>query len=319
MGDAAITDYRLGCSSEQERRPKLRAPALRVEDERALQRVVAFDVEVDTELFVLRAVTWRLANEYRRAGDGREYGIGQCRGRAAGALVRFELGVTGLAELDRPLSTLDVERDGHVLDGHNLGDELHQLADRPAQLTGVDVEDRLFLLRRYLLVEIHGGAPVAFENVARHMRNHRDRPCRHVDVVDRAAFVETPGDERVAGAEVRILADPAGAQHATIADFEQASFEVIAHGCLRHVVRDAGPRPAIGGWLSYAHTHGISIWNIRDPIGVPRRAARPADAPEAAPSRPRRAPARAQAGRTRTASPSPRPNAGPDRSWRASA
>ena len=43
-----------------------------------------------------------------------------------------------------------------------------------------------------------------------------------------------PGDDRVAGAEIGILADPARAQHSTIADFEQTTFQVVAH-CFLHV------------------------------------------------------------------------------------
>jgi len=49
-----------------------------------------------------------------------------------------------------------------------------------------------------------------------------------VDAVDRT-LVEMPGNNCVAGAEVGILADPAWAQHAAIADFEQPSFQMISH------------------------------------------------------------------------------------------
>jgi hypothetical protein len=50
----------------------------------------------------------------------------------------------------------------------------------------------------------------------------------NVDAVDRA-FVEMPGNDGVASAEIRIFADPAWAQHATVADFEQPSFKMISH------------------------------------------------------------------------------------------
>jgi hypothetical protein len=53
-----------------------------------------------------------------------------------------------------------------------------------------------------------------------------------VDVVD-STFVEMPGNDGVAGAEIRIFADPARAQHATVADFEQPSFKMIGHVFLR--------------------------------------------------------------------------------------
>src|SRR5690606_61376 len=67
------------------------------------------------------------------------------------------------------------------------------------------------------------------QDVARNMRDHRDGPAGDIDAVDRA-LVEVPGDDRVAGAEIRILANPARAQHAAVAHFEQASLEVIGHG-----------------------------------------------------------------------------------------
>jgi hypothetical protein len=50
-----------------------------------------------------------------------------------------------------------------------------------------------------------------------------------VDAIDRA-LVEVPGNDGVTGAEVRILADPARAQHPTVADLEQSSFQMIGHG-----------------------------------------------------------------------------------------
>jgi hypothetical protein len=42
-----------------------------------------------------------------------------------------------------------------------------------------------------------------------------------------------PGNDSVTGAEIRIFADPARAEHATVANFEQPSFEMIGHVFLR--------------------------------------------------------------------------------------
>jgi hypothetical protein len=164
-------------------------------------------------------------------GTGREHRIGQRRRLAGGAGVRLELGGAGGAELDRPAAALHGERDRHLLDGDHFADELREICDGPALLARVHGEQRGLLRGRDPLVEIDGGLPVALQDVARHVRDHRDRPVGHVHAVDRA-LVEMPRDDGVAGAEIGILADPAGAQHAAIADFEQPPFEVITHGCL---------------------------------------------------------------------------------------
>ena len=73
----------------------------------------------------------------------------------------------------------------------------------------------------------------------RHFSRHRylsglnwKAPAADVDAVDRA-LVDAPRDDRVAGAVVGILADPARAQDAAVADLEKTTFQVIAHGTLR--------------------------------------------------------------------------------------
>jgi hypothetical protein len=206
----------------------MRGVDIALEHERALQRVVALDVEVDADLGVLRLVTRRLAHEHGRSGNRREHGVRQCRGVAGRARVRLELRIPGLAELERASAALHRKRDGHLLDRHDLADELRQVGDGPALLAGVDGEQRVLLLLGYLVVEVDGGGPVALQDVARDVSDHRDRSARHVDAVDRS-LVEMPGDDGVAGAVVRILSDPARAQHAAVANLQQASFEVIRH------------------------------------------------------------------------------------------
>ena len=78
-------------------------PALGVEHEHALQRVVTGELEVDAERRILGAVARRLADEHRRARHGREDRVGE-RGAGAGrALVRLELRVGLVAKLDGAL------------------------------------------------------------------------------------------------------------------------------------------------------------------------------------------------------------------------
>ena len=229
--------------------------------------------------------------------------------------VRLELGVAGVAELDRPAAAFDGEGDWHLLHRDDLADQLHELGDRAAQLARVDAEDRLLLLRRHLVVEVDRRPPVALQDVAWHVRDHCDRPAGHVDAIDRA-LVETPGDDRVAGAVVGILADPARAEHTAIADFEQASFEVIRHECPPCDVGDApvenrpaSPLPRIADATpTRAAMPYASVRNPRPATGGRRPAGSIGGARGAAPSRARRARARSRAARRRTASPSRRPS-----------
>src|SRR5258706_11385845 len=67
-----------------------RARRSAIEGERALESVVILHVEIDAELLVLRAVARRLADEYRRAGNGRKHRVGERRGVAGRALIRLE-------------------------------------------------------------------------------------------------------------------------------------------------------------------------------------------------------------------------------------
>jgi hypothetical protein len=60
------------------------------------------------------------------------------------------------------------------------------------------------------------------------MGDGRDGIVGHIDAVDRS-LVYVPRDNGVAGTVVRVLADPAGAKHLTVANFEQTTFQVITH------------------------------------------------------------------------------------------
>src|SRR5262249_26226766 len=121
----------------------------------------------------------------------------------------------------------------------DLADQLHELADGATGLARVHLEDRRFLLRRDSLVEIDRGSPVAFQDVARHARDQRNRAVGNVDPIDRS-LVEAPGDDRVAGPEVGVRPDQARAKNAAVAHFEQATFEVISHKCLLGISKRKG-------------------------------------------------------------------------------
>src|SRR5579864_2943714 len=71
-----------------------------VEHERALQRVVALQIDIDAERRLLGDVARRFSDVDRRAGHGGEDRIGQRRVDAGRALIGLELGVLIVAYLD---------------------------------------------------------------------------------------------------------------------------------------------------------------------------------------------------------------------------
>src|SRR5436189_3422162 len=84
--------------------PALPAVALTgsgVENEGALQRVLAAQLEVVAERRMLRAVDRRLANEDRRAGHRREDRVAEHRRRAVRPLIGFEFGMADIADGQR--------------------------------------------------------------------------------------------------------------------------------------------------------------------------------------------------------------------------
>ncbi len=178
---------------------------------------------------ILRPVFDRFADEHRRARYRRKDRIGQCRRLPGRALIRHELGVAAIPDFDHALAAFDGEPDRHLLDRHHFADELDEIADRAAELAGVDGQDGVLLRRRDAIVEINRRPPVALKDVAGHVGDHRDRAIGHIDAVDRS-LVEMPRDDRVAGLEIGILADPARTQYPTVANFEQTAFELITHG-----------------------------------------------------------------------------------------
>src|SRR5215831_9053910 len=72
---------------------------LSVEHERALQRVVALEIDVDAERRLLRDVARRFSDKNRCAGHCRKDRIGQCGIDAGRALVGLEFGILILTDL----------------------------------------------------------------------------------------------------------------------------------------------------------------------------------------------------------------------------
>src|SRR5262249_14828218 len=93
-----------------------------------------------------------------------------------------------------------------------------------------DAGQRRLLLGVGLVVDEEDLLPIAGQHVARQEGRRGQRQAGDRDLVDCAALVEMVGERRLAGAVIRILADPARTQDVAIAHLEQASLEVIAHG-----------------------------------------------------------------------------------------
>src|SRR3990172_8158661 len=197
------------------------------EAEAALDGVVTREVDVEAELGDVRPVLRRLADVGGRARDVREDAIVQCRG-ARRSLQRLDLRLDTVSDLERPLALFDLEVDRHALHGDDLSDQLRQVRKRAAELAGEGVEKRLLLLRRSLVVHVDDGPPVALEDVAGDVGQQHEAAAGYVDAVDRAP-VDVVANYSFADAAVRVLSDPAGADHLAGADFEQASFQVVCH------------------------------------------------------------------------------------------
>ncbi len=81
------------------------------------------------------------------------------------------------------------------------------------------------------VVDEHGRLPrLRCQDVARDMHRQGDRPIRHVDALDGAA-VDVPGERRVTGAAVGVLANPARTEHVAAAHFEQLALDFVGHRC----------------------------------------------------------------------------------------
>src|SRR3984893_13898128 len=124
-----------------------------VEDEGALQGVVSRQLDIVAELGVVRAVAGRLADEYRRAGNGREDRVAQCRRRTVRALVGLEHGLAHLTDRQRAPPLIHIEPDWGALDRDHLADQLGEIGNRAAEFAAVNIEQRLLLRIGGSLVE----------------------------------------------------------------------------------------------------------------------------------------------------------------------
>jgi hypothetical protein len=124
---------------------------------------------------------------------------------------------------------LDGEGDRRPLDPDHLADQSGEIRDGTAELPGEQAEQRtLLFVGRSVVDEDDGGPRLRFEDVLRDVGRDRDRQTVDGDAFDRA-LVDAPGDRRVAGLVVGVLADPARAEDIARADFQQATFDLVAH------------------------------------------------------------------------------------------
>src|SRR6266850_1108184 len=82
-----------------------------VENGGALQRVVPRQLDIVAELRVVRTVAGRLADVHRRARNGREDRVAQCRRRTVRTLVGLELGSADLTDRQRAPPFIYIEPD----------------------------------------------------------------------------------------------------------------------------------------------------------------------------------------------------------------
>ncbi len=139
-----------------------------------------------------------------------------------------ELGVGGRADLEAALAAVDREDDRDALDRDDLADQPGEVGDGAAQRAGEDLEELGLLLVGRAVVDEDGRLPRAGQDVARDVDGQRDRPAADVDALDGPA-VDMPGERGIAGPAVRVLPDPARAQHVAGADLEQLALDVVGH------------------------------------------------------------------------------------------
>ncbi|KOS98691.1 hypothetical protein DM47_2749 [Burkholderia mallei] len=215
-------------SSRAKRNGASRRYASRTEREETLDRVLPAQVELDAELAFPHAERAGLADVRGRAGNRRENALDELRRLAGRPEVRLELGVSGIAHLQRAPAVAHVEIDRRALDRDDVAEELREIGERAAAFAAIDAGERVELRVGRALVDEDDHPPVALQDVARHERGERDRQPRHVHVVDHALVVVI-GDRRPARAVVGVLADPARTKHLAIAYLEYASLQAIAH------------------------------------------------------------------------------------------
>src|SRR5439155_7962851 len=139
--------YRSGCEAE--------AP---------LHGVVVVQIDLEAVLRNVDLVVVGFADEGRRARNRREDAVVE-GGRLAGrSLERLQVRLDRSADLERSAGSLDLECDRSPLDREDFADELREVRNRAAELSGPDVQQRLLLIVSCSVVEVNDDAPVSLEN-----------------------------------------------------------------------------------------------------------------------------------------------------------
>jgi hypothetical protein len=79
------------------------------------------------------------------------------------------------------------------------------------------------------LIDVDDSPPVALQHVSGNVYDKSQRQTGYIHAVD-FPFFEMVRQRGIASPVVRVDADPAGAEHLAIADFQKASFEFVRHG-----------------------------------------------------------------------------------------
>jgi hypothetical protein len=119
--------------------------------------------------------------------------------------------------------------DRRALDQLRLLAHLRQLAERPAEVAGERLRQRLELAVVGVLVDHERHRHVlGLRAVAAVVGKAHDRQAGDVEAVDDAAL-DVPGDQPGALALVRILLEPARARDRAVARLEEASADLVPH------------------------------------------------------------------------------------------
>src|SRR5262249_26294961 len=137
-------------------------------------------------------------------------------------------GLCQRADPKTPFSLGNVERYGRTLHRDYFADQLRHVGERASQLTGPGAQDRFLLLRARLVIDEGNYPPIALHDVAGNMAEETESQTRNVRPIY-CPFVDVVRQHRITGSVVGVLTDPARTQNVAIADFEDFSFELIAH------------------------------------------------------------------------------------------
>src|SRR6266496_2773625 len=130
IGFMDATDVREACGTRVRPARARRASTSAREAERALDGVMADEIDVDADLRRVRLVLRRLADVRRRARNRAEDAVGERRRLAVRSAERLELGLDRVAEANVALALVHLEDHLHALDRGDFPDELCEIGDR---------------------------------------------------------------------------------------------------------------------------------------------------------------------------------------------